>query len=76
MKCVSGWFKAALLSASLAIGLSACAVYEPAPVYAAPGYTYYPAPTYYEPAPVYSYGFVSPRHHGRDGWHHRRHDWR
>ena len=62
---------AAAIAAALSLG--GCAVYEPAPVYAA-GPVYYPAPAYAYPAyPVYggpAYGSVVV-----GGWHHHHH-WR
>ncbi len=49
--------KAILLLCGIALGGSACAVYEPAPYYySAPGYSYYPPAGYgYYGAPAYGY---------------------
>jgi polyferredoxin len=66
--------KAILLSFGIALGLSACAVYEPAPYYysAPPAYGYYPPSGYaYYGAPVYAAPVVV-----RGGWWGGGHHWR
>ncbi|PKU25042.1 hypothetical protein [Telmatospirillum siberiense] len=71
MRVVSAQIKTILLLCCVAFGLSACAVYEPAPYYYStpaygyygPGYTY--SPGYYYPGYVYSPSVVI----GGGWWH-------
>lgn len=73
MRVVGIRIKTILALAGMAFGLSACAVYEPAPYYySTPAYGYY-APGYYYPGYVYAPSVVVG---GGGWWHGGGHHWR